>query len=73
MTTRRLASRECERLQGFPDDWTLVPVRTTRRGSVRWTSDAARYRALGNAVTVNVVEQIARRMMAVETQQEPTP
>lgn len=49
---RRLTPRECERLQGFPDDWTLVDG----------TSDSARYRQLGNAVTVNVIEWLARRI-----------
>jgi site-specific DNA-cytosine methylase len=50
---RRLTPRECERLQGFPDDWTLIDGAT----------DSKRYAALGNAVTVNVVEWIARRLI----------
>jgi len=49
---RRLTPRECERLQGFPDDWTLV----------EGASDSARYRALGNAVAVPVVAWIFRRL-----------
>lgn len=54
---RRLTPRECERLQGFPDDWSLVdhdgkPLR-----------DGPRFRMLGNAVTVPVVEWIARRLL----------
>lgn len=49
---RRLTVRECERLQGFPDDWT----------SVEGVSNSARYKALGNAVAVPVVEWIARRL-----------
>lgn len=52
-TVRRLTPRECERLQGFPDDWTTGP-------------DSRRYAALGDAVTVNVAEWIGRRIMAVE-------
>ena len=48
---RRLTPLECERLQGFPDNWT---------DSV---SDTQRYKQMGNAVTVNVVEAIIRRMM----------
>jgi len=52
---RRLTPRECERLQGFPDDWTLI----------EGASDSARYRALGNAVAVPCVEWILRRLMAV--------
>jgi len=49
---RRLTPTECERLQGFPDGWT------------GGQSDSARYRQLGNAVTVNVIEWIGRRIMA---------
>ena len=47
---RRLTPRECERLQGFPDDWTGDQ------------SDSARYKQMGNAVTANVVEWIGRRL-----------
>lgn len=43
---RRLTPTECERLQGFPDGWTAG------------ISDTARYKCLGNAVTVNVVRRI---------------
>ncbi len=43
---RRLTPKECERLQGFPDDWTFG------------LSDTQRYKCLGNAVTVPVVEDI---------------
>jgi DNA (cytosine-5)-methyltransferase 1 len=49
---RRLTPRECERLQGFPDDWTAIPG----------MADGPRYKCLGNAVTVNVAEWIARRI-----------
>ena len=45
---RRLTPIECERLQGFPDNWT------------QGVSDTQRYKQLGNAVTVNVVEEIAK-------------
>jgi hypothetical protein len=57
---RRLTPRECERLQGFPDDWT----RWDADGNEQ--SDSARYRELGNAVAVPVVEWIARRTVAAE-------
>ena len=50
---RRLIPTECERLQGFPDGWT------------DGQSDSHRYRQLGNAVAVPVVEWIARRIAAV--------
>lgn len=54
---RRLTPRECERLQGFPDDWT----RWADDGSE--ISDNARYQMMGNAVTVPVAEWIGRRLM----------
>jgi len=54
---RRLLPVECERLQGLPDNWT----RWAADGSE--ISDSARYRMLGNAVTVNVAEWIGRRIV----------
>lgn len=48
LQVRRLTPMECERLQGFPDDWTETQ------------SDSQRYRQMGNAVTVNVIESIGR-------------
>ena len=55
---RRLTPVECERLQGFPDDW-------TRYGTGgKELSDNARYRMLGNAVSVPVVKLIAERMFS---------
>jgi site-specific DNA-cytosine methylase len=50
---RRLTPLECERLQGFPDGWTAIDH----------AADSARYRALGNAVAVPVVERMGRRLM----------
>lgn len=51
---RRLTPVECERLQGFPDNWTRLDDTTP---------DSRRYAALGDAVTVNVAEWIGRRLM----------
>lgn len=48
MKIRRLTPIECERLQGFPDNWT------------EGISDTQRYKCLGNAVTVNVIEYLGR-------------
>lgn len=48
---RRLTPKECERLQGFPDDWTASQA------------DSSRYKMMGNAVTVPVVEWIVNRMV----------
>ena len=50
---RRLTPKECERLQGLPDDWTQL-------GN---TSDTKRYAAIGDAVTVPVAEWIGRRIL----------
>lgn len=54
---RRLTLVECERLQSFPDGWTCLCDRTPCE-----CPDSPRYRALGNAVTVNVAEWIGRRI-----------
>ncbi len=54
---RRLTPLECERLQGFPDEWTRYYADGTE------VADGPRYRMLGNAVTVNVAEWIGRRIM----------
>jgi DNA (cytosine-5)-methyltransferase 1 len=51
---RRLTPVECERLQGFPDDWTSSQ------------SDTHRYKQMGNAVTVNVIEWIGNQMRKSE-------
>ena len=48
---RRLTPIECERLQGFPDNWT------------QGISDSQRYKCLGNAVTVNVIEAIGKQLL----------
>ena len=51
---RRLTPVECERLQGFPDNWT------------DGQADSSRYRQMGNAITVNVAEWIGHRLMEME-------
>jgi DNA (cytosine-5)-methyltransferase 1 len=51
---RRLTPLECERLQGFPDDWTAGQA------------DSSRYRQMGNAVAVPVVEWIISRLVEVD-------
>jgi len=58
---RRLTPVECERLQGFPDNWTAKGV--TAEGKEIEISDTQRYKMLGNAVTVNVVEAITKRII----------
>lgn len=53
---RRLTPRECERLQGFTDDHTLVPV------GKKLAADGPRYKALGNSMAVPVIRWIGRRI-----------
>lgn len=64
---RRLTPVECERLQGFPDGWTDVGDMRYLGPSFsnRGTSDGPRYKALGNAVTVPVIEWLGRRIANV--------
>ena len=57
---RRLTPLETERLQGFPDDWTL-PTETMANQD---TLESARYHACGNAVSVPVAEWIGHRIVA---------
>jgi len=61
MQVRRLTPRECERLQGFPDDYTRIPYRNK---SADECPDGPRYKALGNSWAVPVVRWIGRRIMA---------
>lgn len=57
---RRLTPRECERLQGFPDDYTLIPWRG------KDAPDGPRYKALGNSMAVPVMAWIGKRIQEVE-------
>jgi len=52
MAVRRLTPRECERLQGFPDDYTAIPK----------AADGPRYKALGNSMAVPVMAWIGMRI-----------
>ena len=63
MTVRRLTPRECERLQGFPDDYTLIPW---RKKAAADCPDGPRYKALGNSMAVNCMEWIGERITAFE-------
>ena len=60
MQVRRLTPRECERLQGFPDDYTLIPHRN------KAAADGPRYKALGNSMAVPVMRWIGERIQMVE-------
>jgi len=60
MQVRRLTPRECERLQGFPDDWTNV----SKNGKP--APDGPRYKAIGNSMAVPVMRWIGQRIQMVE-------
>jgi site-specific DNA-cytosine methylase len=59
MAVRRLTPRECERLQGFPDDHTLVLYRG------KLAADGPRYKAIGNSMAVPVMRWIGERIATV--------
>ena len=69
LTVRRLTPIECERLQGFPDNWTSEKMELILEGN-EWKAtgkvvkqaDGPRYRQQGNAVTVNVAEWIGKQI-----------
>ncbi|TMR22099.1 hypothetical protein ETD86_12865 [Nonomuraea turkmeniaca] len=58
---RRLTPRECERLQGYPDDWTI-------RSGEKEQADSPRYRQLGNSLAVPVVRWAVGRLVVVDAQ-----
>lgn len=69
---RRLTPMECERLQGFEDDWTLIGDQgedgeyyyTDTQGKRRKVTDSARYKALGNSIALPFWKWLARRIAA---------
>jgi site-specific DNA-cytosine methylase len=60
MAVRRLTPKECERLQGFPDNYTDIKLRGKE------TPDGPRYKALGNSMAVPVMRWIGQRIEAVD-------
>ena len=56
---RRLTEIECERLQGFPDNWTQYG---DYNGAIKPIAKTQRYKLIGNAVTVDIVELVAKRL-----------
>ncbi len=59
-SVRRLTPRECERLQGFPDDYTRIPVKK------KIAADGPRYKALGNTMAIPVMRWIGQRIDLVD-------
>ncbi|MBM3606408.1 MAG: DNA cytosine methyltransferase [Alphaproteobacteria bacterium] len=64
MAVRRLTPIECERLQGFPDDFTRIPYRNKPADQC---PDGPRYKALGNSMAVNCMEWIGERIALVDS------
>ena len=56
---RRLTPLECERIQGFPDNWTIPRMKIADLDRL----DSLRYHAVGNAVTVSVAEWVGGRIV----------
>ena len=67
---RRLTEIECERLQGFPDNWTQYG---DYNGEIRRISKTQRYKLIGNAVTVDIVTMIAKRLKFLEYENHKIP
>ena len=61
---RRLTPLECERLQGYPDGWTDIGDWVDSNGKKRQTSDAARYKALGNSIALPPWKWVLKRLCA---------
>lgn len=59
---RRLTPLECERLQGFPDGWTDIGEWVDEKGKKHKSSDAPRYKALGNSIALPFWDWMADRM-----------
>ena len=62
---RRLTEIECERLQGFPDNWTQYG---NYNGTIKPIAKTQRYKLIGNAVTVDIVELIAKRLKFIDNE-----
>lgn len=60
---RRLTPIECERLQGFPDNWTRIPYRGK---PAEQCPDGPRYKACGNSMAVPVMRWIGERIQMME-------
>ena len=63
-TVRRLTPLECERLQGFPDNWTNIGEWTDSKGKKHECSDSARYKALGNSIALPFWRFLCKRISA---------
>lgn len=64
MVVRRLTPMECERLQGFPDQWTDIGEWRDSKGKLRKPSDSPRYKACGNSIALPFWDFLAKRISA---------
>lgn len=64
MIVRRLTPMECERLQGFPDQWTDIGEWRDSKGKLRKPSDSPRYKACGNSIALPFWDFLAKRISA---------
>lgn len=62
MAVRRLTPVECERLQGFPDNYTNIPWKG------KDAPDSARYKAMGNSMAVPVMRWVGQRIQEIENE-----
>ncbi len=65
MGPRRFTPRECERLQGFPDDYTAITYRN------KPACDSPRYKALGNSIVVPILHCLGKRIAKAFTKHVP--
>lgn len=61
---RRVTPLECERLQGYPDEWTNIPPYIDSKGKQKTVSDAARYKAIGNSISIPNWKWVLKRISA---------
>lgn len=77
MQVRRLTPTECERLQGFPDGYTLISSQFFKKLGIEpdpnnpkhWVADGPRYKALGNSMAVVVMKWIGFKILTYENKQ----
>ena len=63
-TVRKLTPLECERLQGFPDNWTQV---SWHGKGAEYCPDSHRYKAIGNSMAVPVMKWIGTRIKYIQS------
>lgn len=72
LTVRRLTPLTCERLQGMPDKWTDIGEWTDDKGKKHKPSDAPRYKALGNGISLPFWYWLCKRISKQYTDYKPT-